>query len=84
MLPNGRRLVVDSKAPLAAYLDAIELEDDGLRAAKLKHHASQVRGHVEKLAQKSYWAQFDHAPEFVIAFLPENRSSAPPCSMIPD
>ncbi len=70
MLPNGRRLVVDSKAPLAAYLDAIELEDDGLRAAKLKHHASQVRGHVEKLAQKTYWAQFDHAPEFVIAFLP--------------
>ena len=70
MLPNGRRLVVDSKAPLAAYLDAIELEDDGLRAAKLKQHASQVRGHVEKLAQKAYWAQFDHAPEFVIAFLP--------------
>ena len=39
MLPNGRRLVVDSKAPLAAYLDAIELEDDGMRAAKLKQHA---------------------------------------------
>ena len=70
MLPNGRRLVVDSKAPLAAYLDAIELDDDSLRAAKLKQHASQVRGHVEKLAQKAYWAQFDHAPEFVIAFLP--------------
>ena len=70
LLPNGRRLVVDSKAPLAAYLDAIELEDDGLRAAKLKHHAAQVRAHVEKLGQKAYWAQFDHAPEFVIAFLP--------------
>lgn len=69
-LPNGRRLVVDSKAPLAAYLDAIELEDDGLRAAKLKQHALQVRTHVEKLGQKSYWSQFDHAPEFVVAFLP--------------
>jgi len=69
-LPNGRRLVVDSKAPLAAYLDAIELEDDSLRAVKLKHHAAQVRAHVEKLGQKAYWAQFDHAPEFVVAFLP--------------
>lgn len=70
LLPNGRRLVVDSKAPLSAYLDAIELEDDALRAAKLKQHALQVRGHVEKLAQKAYWSQFDPAPEFVIAFLP--------------
>ena len=41
MLPNGRRLVVDSKAPLAAYLDAIESKNDGLRAVKLKQHASQ-------------------------------------------
>ena len=70
MLPNGRRLVVDSKAPLSAYLDAIELEDDSLRAAKLKQHAMQVRTHVEQLAQKAYWSQFDQAPEFVIAFLP--------------
>jgi DNA recombination protein RmuC len=70
MLPNGRRMVVDSKAPLSAYLDAIEIEDDGLRAVKLKQHAMQVRTHVEQLAQKAYWAQFDQAPEFVIAFLP--------------
>ena len=70
MLPNGRRLVVDSKAPLSAYLDAIELEDEALRAGKLKQHAMQVRTHVEQLAQKAYWSQFDPAPEFVIAFLP--------------
>jgi DNA recombination protein RmuC len=70
MLPNGRRLVVDSKAPLSAYLDAIELEDDASRAVKLKQHAMQVRTHVEQLAQKAYWSQFDQAPEFVIAFLP--------------
>jgi DNA recombination protein RmuC len=70
MLPNGRKLVVDSKAPLAAYLDGIEASDDGVRAARMKQHAAQVRSHVEKLAQKSYWAQFDTMPEFVIAFLP--------------
>ena len=70
MLPNGRKLVVDSKAPLAAYLDGIEASDDGVRAARMKQHAAQVRSHVDKLAQKSYWAQFDTMPEFVIAFLP--------------
>jgi DNA recombination protein RmuC len=70
MLPNGRKLVVDAKAPLAAYLDGIESTDDAIRAARMKQHASQVRSHVEKLAQKSYWGQFDTMPEFVIAFLP--------------
>jgi DNA recombination protein RmuC len=70
MLPNGRRMVVDSKTPLAAYLDAIEATDDKVREAKLRHHAAQVREHVTKLANKSYWAQFDPAPEFVILFLP--------------
>jgi DNA recombination protein RmuC len=70
MLPNGRKLVVDSKAPLAAYLDGIEASDDAVRAARMKQHAAQVRSHVDKLAQKSYWAQFDTMPEFVIAFLP--------------
>jgi DNA recombination protein RmuC len=70
MLPNGRRLVVDAKAPLSAYLDGIEATDDATRALRMKQHAAQVRVHVDKLAQKSYWAQFDTMPEFVIAFLP--------------
>jgi DNA recombination protein RmuC len=74
MLPNGRRLVVDAKAPLSAYLDALDATDDGARAARMKQHAAQVRTHVERLANKSYWSQFDAplgaTPEFVICFLP--------------
>ncbi|MBE0604441.1 MAG: DNA recombination protein RmuC, partial [Deltaproteobacteria bacterium] len=69
-LPNGRNVVVDAKAPLAAYLEAIEATDDAVRAAKLKDHARQVRAHLAALASKSYWEQFAPAPEFAVLFLP--------------
>ena len=83
MLPNGRRLIVDAKAPLSAYLDAIELEDDGQRAEKLKQHAMQVRTHVEQLAQKAYWAAIrPGAGVRNCVSSRESPSSAPLCNMI--
>jgi DNA recombination protein RmuC len=69
-LPGGRRIVVDSKTPLAAYLDAVEADCETVRAAQMRAHAGQVRSHVTKLSSRSYWAQFDPAPDFVVAFLP--------------
>jgi DNA recombination protein RmuC len=68
-LPNGRAVVVDSKAPLAAYLDALEARDDAARAGFLRAHASQVRSHLSKLASKNY-GELPAAPEFVVCFLP--------------
>jgi DNA recombination protein RmuC len=63
-------VVVDAKVPLEAYLDALEATDEDERRRRLEVHASQVRAHVLKLASKSYWAELEGSPEFVVLFLP--------------
>ncbi len=69
-LPGSRTIVVDSKAPLQAYLEALEARDEVTRVAKLKEHARQIRTHLGKLGTKAYWDQFEQSPEFVFMFLP--------------
>ena len=69
-LPNDRRIVVDSKAPLQAYLEAIEATDDAVRTDRLRQHALQIRAHIRKLGEKAYWDQLDDAPDLVVLFLP--------------
>jgi len=76
-LPGNRHIIVDAKAPLSAYLDALEAEDEQLQNQFLSQHAGQIRAHMHKLSQKAYWAQFDPTPEFVVLFIPgENFFSA--------
>jgi DNA recombination protein RmuC len=76
MLPGERRVVVDSKVPLDAYLEVLEAEDESSRKGELLRHARQVRDHITKLASKRYQDQFESGdtPDFVVCFMPSEAA----------
>jgi DNA recombination protein RmuC len=69
-LPGGRNVVVDAKVPSSAFLDAIESDDEITRNGKFRDHARQVRDHVVRLGNKTYWQHFQPTPDLVIMFVP--------------
>jgi DNA recombination protein RmuC len=69
-LPAGKTIVVDAKAPVSSYLDAMAATDEAGRRLKLQAFARLVRERVTELGRKSYWDQFEETPELVVMFLP--------------
>lgn len=69
-LPQGKTLVIDAKAPLSAFLEAMEQNQEAPRKERLLHHAKLMRNHVSDLSKKNYWSQFDENLEFVLMFIP--------------
>ncbi|MES1171960.1 MAG: DNA recombination protein RmuC [Bacteroidota bacterium] len=83
-LPGDKRVVVDAKAPLMAFLTAVEAKSEDERAAHMRQHAEQVRAHVIKLGAKSYWDQIAGSPELVVMFLPGDAFYAAALEQLPD
>jgi DNA recombination protein RmuC len=69
-LPGGKRIVVDAKVPLDAYLRSLEAPNEAARQLLLADHARQVRVHLTQLAGKGYAMHVQPSPDFVVMFLP--------------
>jgi len=75
-LPGGKNIAVDAKVPFSAYLEASQIpvtatgEEGARRETLMKQHVRTVRGHIDALASKAYWAGLEASPELVIAFIP--------------
>jgi len=68
-LPGNSHVVVDSKLPLDAYLEALETDDEISRNLLFAKHAKDLRDHVNKLSKKQYWSQFQNSPDFVVLYM---------------
>ena len=72
-LPEGKRIVIDSKMSLTAYMDYVAAEDDDARERALTAHIASVRRHVRELSAKEYHRLLE-SPEFVIMFIPSEAA----------
>jgi DNA recombination protein RmuC len=75
-LPDRRDIVVDAKAPLSAYFEAVAATRPEDRQALLARHAQQLRTHMTQLSSKAYWAEFAQSSDFVVMFIPGESSFA--------
>jgi DNA recombination protein RmuC len=76
-LAGGRSIVVDAKVTLAAYLEAAGSDDEATARHRMAAHARHLRAHVDRLADKAYWAALGESPEFVVLFVPGEAFLAP-------
>ncbi len=75
-LPGERCIVVDAKASLKNYLEAMESDTDEVRADRFKAHARDVRNRVDELASKSYQHRLgdrEYSPDFTVLFVPGDQ-----------
>ncbi len=76
LLPGNKQILIDSKVPFDAYMEASAISDLGSpeelarRDALLKKHSDAVKSHIKALGDKKYWESYADAAPFVIAFIP--------------
>ena len=83
-LPNERIIVIDAKAPLGAYLEALETPQENEQRKLLEKHAQNIFDRVKELSAKSYARQFSQALDFVVLFVPGDQFLAAALKCKPD
>ncbi|MBV9994041.1 MAG: DNA recombination protein RmuC [Caulobacteraceae bacterium] len=83
-LPGGGAFVIDAKCSLNGFLEAQDAAEEGAREAGYQRHAQSVKTHVQSLAAKAYWDQFEASPDFVAMFVPGDAFLAAALERLPD
>lgn len=69
-LPDGKKIVIDSKVSLTAYVNYCSAEDEESRRRTMNDHLRSIRAHINELGRKSYQDNILGSPDFVIMFIP--------------
>ena len=70
-LPEGKKMIIDSKVSLVAYEKYVNEEDDMLKKSYLNDHILSLKRHVEQLGAKNYHTLYNiESPDFVLLFIP--------------
>lgn len=69
-LPSDRKLIIDAKCSLNAFLEACDEVDEEKREACFRAHVASMRNHIQQLGSKAYWAQFDDCADYVVMYIP--------------
>ncbi|MEM9082035.1 MAG: DNA recombination protein RmuC [Planctomycetota bacterium] len=72
-LPNGRTIVVDAKANIEPYMQAVESRDESEQTEQMDRFARGVLDQAKKLSKKEYAANVDEAFDFVVMFIPGDQ-----------
>ncbi|MGB0953100.1 MAG: DNA recombination protein RmuC [Planctomycetota bacterium] len=84
LLPGGDAIPVDSKVPMAAFLDAQSEQDPARRKQLLTQHAQDLRGHVRTLEKKDYSSSVEGEIDFTVMFLPGDHLLEAAYQVAPD
>lgn len=69
-MPDGKRLVIDSKVSLTAFVDYANASSPQEQEQSLKQHLSSMRAQVDLLAKKDYTNNVKNAADFALMFIP--------------
>ncbi len=70
-LPEGKKMIIDSKVSLTHYEQYTNTEDETEKAVLLKQHLQSINRHVEQLSSKRYEDLYQmESPDFILMFIP--------------